>query len=120
MAEFENLGLKAGVWSGLLHRAAEPEQVSLVHHGEVVAEARVTLVKDGLWRIDADVPGARISDGATSFLLLEGSMGGQLASLSVVAGQALDQDVLVEMELLRAELDLLKREFRRFAAGAQG
>ena len=120
MAEFENLGLKAGVWSGLLHRAAAPEQVGLVHRGETVAEARVTPVKEGLWRIDVDLPANRLGDGVISFLMLEGRTGGQLASLSVAAGQALEQDLLVEMELMRAELDLLKREFRRFAAGSQG
>ena len=52
--------------------------------------------------------------------MLEDRAGGQLASLSVAAGQALEQDILVEMELMRAELDLLKREFRRFAASSQG
>lgn len=117
MANFENLGLKTGVWSGLLHRVAAPERVGLTHHGEVVAEARVTPVKDGQWRIDVDLPAGRIGDGVTSFLLLDVGTGEQLASLSVAAGQALEQDFLAELDLLREELELLKREFRRFAAG---
>lgn len=126
MSDFENLGLKAGVWSGLLHRPAAPDRVGLVHRGAVVAEARVAPVKDGMWRIEVDLPGGQISDGVTSFLLSEVNSGddqaalpgNRLASLSVMAGQALEQDMLVELELIRAELDLLKREFRRF--GAQG
>lgn len=126
MAEFENLGLKSGIWSGLLRRDAAPERVGLVHRGEVVAEARITAAGEGQWRIDADLPPARISDGVTSFLLLEhgggqdAGAGDQLASLSVVAGRALEQDLLAEIDLLRAELDLLKREFRRFGAGHHG
>lgn len=35
--------------------------------------------------------------------------------LSLVAGAPLDIDLRVEIDLIRAELDLLKREFRRLA-----
>lgn len=71
MSDFENLGLKAGTWSGLLHRAAAPAQAGLVHNGERVAEARIAAAGEGIWRIDVDLPAERLGDGVTSFLLFE-------------------------------------------------
>lgn len=125
MSDFENLGLKAGIWSGLLHRSAAPQGAGLVHNGELVAEARIAAAGDGVWRIDVDLPAARLGDGVTSFLLFEGipddedraGRGNLLASLSVLAGRVLEHDLLAELDLVRAELDLLKREFRRLGAG---
>lgn len=125
MSDFENLGLKAGIWSGLLHRAVAPAQAGLVHNGERVAEARIAAAGDGTWRIDVDLPAGRLGDGMTSFLLFEEILGDDgpvgrgelLASLSVSAGRALERDLLAELDLVRSELELLKREFRRFCRG---
>lgn len=122
MAEFENIGLKAGVWSGLLHRSTAPDVIGLIHQGERVAEARVAPVKDGVWRIDAEVPAGLLNDGTVSLLLVEMPAdatrpGNQLGNLAIVAGAPLELDLLAELDLLRAELDFLKREFRRLAAG---
>jgi hypothetical protein len=41
------------------------------------------------------------------------SDGVTLAQFTLVAGQAPDQDLRAELNLLRAELDLLKRAFQR-------
>jgi hypothetical protein len=41
-----------------------------------------------------------------------------LARLTLVAGAVAGDELLAEVAQLRAELDLLKREFRRLAAGA--
>ncbi|MFD2814100.1 hypothetical protein ACFSYD_05530 [Paracoccus aerius] len=40
-----------------------------------------------------------------------------LASLTLVAGTVAGEELLAEVAQLRAELDLVKREFRRFASG---
>ena len=66
MSDFEYLGLKAGNWSGLLHRATAPQRVGLVQNGELVAQARVTAVKDGTWRLDVDLPADRLGEGVTT------------------------------------------------------
>ena len=123
MPEFESLGLKAGTWSGLLRRAAPPGRIDLIHMGETVAEARISPAGEGVWRIEAALPPDRLSEGVQSFMLVagaagEGDEGGErIAGLSIVAGQPLESDLRAEIELIRAELDLLKREFRRLAAG---
>lgn len=120
MREFENLGLKSGVWSGLIRASAEPERLVLIHHGEPVAEARTKRMEDGVWRVEVDLPADRLNDGTTTFILIGAGAGDelnptgdQIAKISVAAGEAVDQDLLAEIELIRAELDLLKREFRR-------
>ncbi|MDO5642487.1 MAG: hypothetical protein Q4G26_08915 [Paracoccus sp. (in: a-proteobacteria)] len=123
MSDFENLGVKSGVWSGLLRREAEPGPISLTHQGETLAEARVSQPEPGLWRVDVDLPAAAINEGVTSFALIEdhAGRGTMLGRLALAAGQALDYDLDAEIAQIRAELDLLKREFRRFAtAVSQG
>ena len=42
MDEFESLGLKSGIWQGVLRRDTAPGRLLLVHLGSRVAEARVT------------------------------------------------------------------------------
>lgn len=125
MDEFESLGLKSGIWQGILRRDAPPARLLLVHLGSRVAEARATAQDDGSWRIAAAIPAQKLSDGVQSFLLVEDTGEGaepplptarHLASLSLVAGAPLDMDLRAEIDLMRSELDLLKSELRRVAA----
>lgn len=126
MDDFETLGLKSGIWQGILTRSAPPGRLVLVHLGSGVAEARVTAQEDGTWRVAAAIPAQRLSDGVQTFLLMEdGGEPGEalqpaarhLASFSIVAGEPIDEDLSAEINLMRSELDLLKREMRRLAAG---
>lgn len=124
MTNFESLGLKSGIWQGLLHRETAPTRLVLVHLGERLGDARVTAQEAGIWRVAAAIPAQRLADGVQSFLLMEDE--GQdgeplrpdavhLASLNVVAGRLLDEDLYAEIALLRSELDLVKRELRKLA-----
>ncbi|WP_199261016.1 hypothetical protein [Paracoccus binzhouensis] len=128
MSEFESLGLKGGIWHGLLHRATPPARLVLVHMGARVGEARLDPEGEGVWRVSAAIPAERLSDGVQSFLLLEdqGEEGEpprpgalHLGSLTLVAGALLDDDLRAELDLMRAELELLKKELRRLAARAE-
>ncbi|MDO5529777.1 MAG: hypothetical protein Q4F71_10280 [Paracoccus sp. (in: a-proteobacteria)] len=126
MSEFETIGLQGGIWSGLLSREVPPAAIHLVHAAEIVGTAQIT-AEGGAYRIDAAIPAARLSDGMQTFLLVEqqgeasdaraDSGAPVMARLHILAGRPLDQDMKAEIELLRAELDLLKREFRRLARG---
>ena len=58
-------------------------------------------------------PGRLLSDGVQTFLISDPDTGEKLASFAVLAGDALGDDIRAEMDLLRAELDMLKRAFRR-------
>lgn len=124
--DFESLGLKSGIWQGVLRRDTPPARLLLVHLGARVGEARATPQDDGSWRIAAAIPGERLSDGVQTFMLLEDRGEAleppqpsalHLASLTMLAGAPLEQDMRAEMDLMRSELDLLKKELRRLAAG---
>lgn len=125
MDQFESLGLKSGIWQGILRRDQAPGRLLLVHMGSRVGDARATAQEDGSWRIAAAIPPQKLSDGVQTFLLLEDAGEGaeppqpaarHLSSLSIVAGELLEEDMRAEMNLMRSELDLLKRELRRLAA----
>ena len=128
MAGFESLGLKGGIWQGVLSRTDAPGRILLVHMAARVGEARVAPDEaEGRWRISAALPLERLSDGVQTFLLVEDGGAGteplrpggqQLASLTLVAGDLLEDDLRAELNLMRAELDLLKKEFRRLAAAS--
>lgn len=125
MDQFESLGLKSGIWQGVLRRDTPPARLLLVHMGARVGDARATAQDDGTWRIAAAIPPQKLSDGVQTFLLLEDQGEGaeppqagasHLSSLSIVAGELVEEDMRAEMNLLRSELDLLKKELRRLAA----
>ena len=124
MNEFEDHGLSGGVWSGVMRRETAPARVVMTHLGRIVAQADLADAGDGQWTMRVALPTDQLSDGIQTFLLLadngsaeeEPQPGAErLASLSVLAGAPLDYDIRSELKLLRAELDLLKREFRRLA-----
>ncbi|MEH6785950.1 MAG: hypothetical protein V7673_01390 [Paracoccus sp. (in: a-proteobacteria)] len=120
---FDSHGIAGGIWRGTLTGSLSG-RLCIAHEGEVVAEARATGPDGGPWQIEVELPGSVISDGITSLLLLACEAGMApgpgapvLGRLDLRAGQPLAQDVLAEIALLRAELELMKREFRRLAAG---
>lgn len=126
MSDFESIGLKGGIWQSVLARDHEPARLSLVHLGERIAEARATAEGAGQWRITTAIPAEHLSDGVQTFLLVEDTGEGgqplepgarQLGKMTVVSGALLEDDLRAEFELMRNELELLKKELRRLAAG---
>lgn len=121
---FESHGLKGGIWSGMLTADTAPARVLLAHLGQAVAEAELRPEGDG-WQVRVPVPADILSDGRHSLILLARPAGGaseagnrdvRLDRLDLIAGAALDEDLAAEIQALRAEMELLKREFRRLAA----
>ena len=127
MSRFEPEPLSDGRWGGLLHAKAAPGRVLLVHEGQAVAQADVVAAGDDLWRVMVTLPPSVLRDGTQSLLLVTDAGGAKapddaalpgsdvLARLVLIAGRALDHDLQAEVALIRVELDLLKREFRRLA-----
>jgi len=118
---FEDHGLSAGCWTGALQSDNPPAALCLVHRGKAVAQARLREAGPGTWSVAVDLPGEVIDRGVHGLLLVAGDpdkVGSQvLASLTLVAGTVAGEELLAEVAQLRAELDLVKREFRRFASG---
>lgn len=121
--EFHSHGVSGGVWSGILQAVQAPARLCVLHEGEVVAEAALSAA-DGAWLVQAELPGRVIGNGVFS-LLLVAAQGGPgdppgvaaqvLGRLDLRAGLPLSADLLAEIAQLRAELDMIKREFRRLA-----
>ncbi|RJL07534.1 hypothetical protein D3P06_00230 [Paracoccus aestuarii] len=130
MPQFDNHGLRGGIWRGrITGLAAAPGRVVLIHHGEVLSQARLAADGDDAWLVEVDLPGQVLTEGLQTLLLkaddAEGEEGSRpegvlLARISVMAGRVLDDDLASEIAALRAELELVKRELRRFAAEQTG
>lgn len=124
MTRFENLGLRGGLWSGILTADSAPRRVFLLRHGEILSFAKLMAVGDGRWDVSVDIPASVLSEGTHSLTLVADEGEGEgaplpdsihLDHLSLIAGKILDDDLAAEIALIRSELELIKREFRRFA-----
>lgn len=115
--ELTKLRLIEGVWHGALkYHGGEDWQpdIEVTHldfpvEGVEVTEDRV----EEHWIVSVPIPADRIADGVQTFVIRDRRAAAVLASFSIVAGDALAEDIRAELSLLRAELDMLKRAFRR-------
>jgi len=106
-----------GVWEGVLGAsdvAASPPEIEVTH--ELAPLPGVEMIpreEGGGFVLRVPVPAERISDGVQTFVIRDRASDTVLDSFSLVAGEALAYDLRAEIALLREELDLLKRAFRR-------
>ncbi len=107
--------MRHGIWEGEIEQSGSGvPQISVTHLGTPVPDVAVTEEGDaGTWRVQVPIPAEAIADGVQVFVLTDATDGEKLGHFTLIAGEALGDDIRVEMELLRAELDMLKRAFRR-------
>lgn len=106
--------LFAGVWEGVLTGEAEgTPDIEVTHLQEPVPGVEVIARPEGDWALRVPVPPEKIADGVQTFIIRDRQSGETLDSFTLLAGDALSFDIRAEMALLREELDLLKRAFRR-------
>jgi hypothetical protein len=105
----------AGIWEGVLTNAGSTEPVLTVRHQDILVDGiTVTESPDaGTWFVQVPVPPALIADGVQTFVISDDATGETLGSFALFAGEGLAEDIRAEMDLLRAELDMMKRAFRR-------
>ena len=105
-----------GVWQAVLsgrpEGASQPE-IEVTHLDRPVTGVEVTERPGGDWSVRIPVAPEHLADGIQTFLILDRRTGARLGSFAIVAGETLEPDVRAEIDLLRAELDMLKRAFRR-------
>lgn len=110
--------MKEGIWTGVLHRVNETEHADLPRV-EVTLDTRaldgveVTPNPDGGYILRVPIPMEALSDGLQTFLIKDADSGDLLDKFAVIAGEAVEGDIRAEIDLLRAELDMLKAAFRR-------
>ena len=106
-----------GVWEGVLTYEGmgnyQP-QIEVMHLQRPVPGVEVVeKPDDGLWVVRVPVPATAIADGVQTFVIRDARSGEVLDSFALLSGDVLSYDIRSEMSLLREELDLLKRAFRR-------
>lgn len=106
-----------GKWEGVLEGAsrsgARPDlKLSLMDRACEGLELREG-ERDGVWDIVVTVPSEAVGDGVQTFVIADGATDEKLADFTLIGGEPTGDDLLAEVSLLRAELDMLKRAFRR-------
>ncbi|PLS22818.1 hypothetical protein [Neptunicoccus cionae] len=96
--------------------------LEMLHLGSVVGSVTVEPIgTDGdNWEVTATIPAELLTDGVQTFLLVMEGDTEILDRFSVITGEPLEEDLRAEIELLRAELDMLKRAFRRHCTETMG
>ncbi len=115
--------IQGGIWEGVLTGASgdTAPDLQVTHLGQRAGSAAVMADPDraGAWHVKVAIPPDLLSDGVQTFLISDAADGETLASFTIVTGEPLEDDIRGELELLRAELDLLKRAFRRHCVETQ-
>nr|WP_281502753.1 hypothetical protein [Aliiroseovarius sp. F47248L] len=110
--------IQAGVWEGVLTIAdtqGTPPELQVTHLSQKIDGLTAVPQPDqpGRYAVKVPIPAELLTDGVQTFLISDKNSGATLNSFSIVTGQPLETDIRAEVDLLREELDMLKRAFRR-------
>lgn len=106
-----------GIWEGRISGSENGDtapDIRVLYLDQPVAGVTLTGADaPGTWDLAVPVPSEAVADGVHSFLIIAGSENTTLAHFTLIGGHADNGDLRTEVDLLRAELDMLKRAFRR-------
>ena len=114
--------IQAGIWHGTLTGAPEAPELEVTHLETPVPGVEVTAdpARPGTWALRIPIPLTALSEGVQTILIRDHRTGIRLGSFAVITGAPLEDDIRAEVDLLRAELDMLKRAFRRHCVETAG
>jgi len=114
-------GVYEGIYKGEKSETAAP-LLELTYLGKTIDEVFVDPLEEqeNTWLIRCKIPVETISDGIQTYLICKTGEDIMLDSFSIVAGEPLNDDLRNELNLLREELDMLKRAFRRHCVETVG
>ncbi|MCB2125872.1 MAG: hypothetical protein H6897_16470 [Rhodobacteraceae bacterium] len=119
----EGARIATGCWQAeLVAPGADEAPAVEVWHQEARLDG-VTLgapLAPGRWPVSVPIPTALLSDGVQTFLVRDPATGATLGHFTIVTGVPLEDDIRAEIDLLRAELDMLKKAFRRHCVETGG
>lgn len=105
--------IRAGRWEGELVAPGKAAPAVEIWHLETrLEDVTVTAAGASRWSVSVPIPPELLSDGVQTFLVHDGATGDRLGQFTIVTGVPLDDDIRAEVDLLRAELDMLKKAFR--------
>ncbi|MCB5198835.1 hypothetical protein SAMN05428995_10755 [Loktanella sp. DSM 29012] len=124
MSELKLIKLRmiAGLWQGELTGVTgdAPPALIVSQGAEALPAPTLNRLEDGKWLVEVPVPADRLGDGVQTFVISTRDTGDTLASFAFMGGEALSNDIRAELDLLRDELDMLKRAFRRHCVETAG
>lgn len=107
--------MQQGVWQGIItQNGTETPQIGVWHQKQPVAGVNVTHdAGANHWVLSVPIPPEAIADGVQTLIIHDTVADEKIGHVTLLAGELLGDDIRAEMDLLRAELDMLKRAFRR-------
>ncbi|MEW9918148.1 hypothetical protein AB2B41_00910 [Marimonas sp. MJW-29] len=107
--------MKQGVWQGIITGMGEDKpQIEVTHEDRKVPNIILTHNQSAdHWTLSVPIPPDAIADGIQTLLIRDKVADAKIGHITLIAGDELSEDIRAEMNLLRAELDMLKRAFRR-------
>ncbi|MGJ8544050.1 MAG: hypothetical protein ACSHWZ_01315 [Sulfitobacter sp.] len=107
--------LRQGIWEGVItHGGTEEPVISVTYLASEVPDVMLEQGDAvGEWLLRVPIPAEAVADGVQTLLITDGASGERLGQITLIAGEGLGDDLRAEVDLLRAELDMLKRAFRR-------
>lgn len=111
--EITDLRIIRGLCSGRVQGADETPPALRLEAGEITETVPTPRADGDGWVFEVALPMALISDGARAVVIVDAPSGAPLAQFALSVGEGLADDLRAEVEMLRAELDLLKAAFRR-------
>ena len=109
--------LRNGMWEGRITGAPDSgrrPEIRVSHlDREIDGLALTEGDAPGTWELSVPIPAEAIAEGVQTFLIEDAETGTRLSDFTLIAGEPAGDDLRAEVALLRAELDMLKRAFRR-------
>lgn len=107
--------IRAGVWEGVLSGAEGMPLLEAVLLEQPIPGVVVEPFagRPGQWAVRVPIPPEALCEGVQTILIRAVGSSETLAHVTVITGVAMEDDLRAEVDLLRQELDMLKRAFRR-------
>lgn len=119
MPEILRSQLLEGVWTGEIAGLGNVPDVQIFLGNDAIDGVEVGYGENDITSVKFTVPHWALADGYQNFVLRT-SDGIQMGILTLIAGNAVADDLRAEIGLLRAELDMLKKAFRQHVLQTQG
>ncbi len=114
-AKLTKTRIRAGIWEGVMSGVTAAPKLEVLHLERALTGVTVQAIpgREGDYAVRIPIPSDVLSEGVQTFLIRDAASGDRLAHFTVITGVAMEDDIRSEIDLLRAELDMLKRAFRR-------
>jgi hypothetical protein len=114
--------IRGGLWEGVLSGSEAKPNLEVILLGRAIPGVTVEALADrtGEWAVRVPIPADVLSEGVQTFLIRDVGANATLAHFTIITGVAMEDDMRAEVDLLRQELDMLKRAFRRHCLETMG